>query len=231
MAVYLLLCIGVGVWAMRRTKSASDFFVADRSLGPAVVGLAIFSSTISGFGFVGGPGLVYSTGINSLWMCLTPPLGFALGFYLVAKRIRIMAEVRDTLSLPDIVAARYDSEAARLLMAITIILGHGLPGDADPCHGHRAQGLVEWYGDVCGHQSDYLRTDFDLSPAFLQRDRWNNRVRLYRSHPGRRHDLRGCPSIHHSDQRFGRRRRAAGPRIAQGRFESIAPTARYAVRS
>ncbi|MCH7822804.1 MAG: sodium/proline symporter [Proteobacteria bacterium] len=122
-AVYLVLCIAIGVWAMGRTKSASDFFVAGRSLGPAVVGLAIFSSTMSGFGFVGGPGLVYSTGISSLWMCLTSPLGFALGFYLVAKRIRIMAEVRDTLSLPDIVAARYDSEAARLLMAITIILG------------------------------------------------------------------------------------------------------------
>ncbi len=122
-AVYLLLCIGVGIWAMRHTKSASDFFVAGRSLGPAVVGLAIFSSTMSGFGFVGGPGLVYSTGISSLWMCLTSPLGFALGFYLVAKRIRIVAEVRDTVSLPDIVAARYDSEAARLLMSITIILG------------------------------------------------------------------------------------------------------------
>ena len=123
LVVYLVLCIGVGIWAMRRTKSAGDFFVAGRSLGPAVVGLAIFSSTMSGFGFVGGPGLVYSTGISSLWMCLTSPLGFALGFYLVAKRIRIIAELRDTVSLPDIVAARYDSELARFLTAITIILG------------------------------------------------------------------------------------------------------------
>jgi len=123
LVVYLVLCIAVGIWAMRRTKSAGDFFVAGRSLGPAVVGLAIFSSTMSGFGFVGGPGLVYSTGISSLWMCLTSPLGLALGFYLVAKRIRIVAEVRDTVSLPDVVAARYDSEAARFLTAITIILG------------------------------------------------------------------------------------------------------------
>jgi len=121
--VYLVLCIGIGIWALRRTKSAGDFFVAGRSLGPAVVGLAIFSSTMSGFGFVGGPGLVYSTGISSLWMCLTSPLGLALGFYLVAKRIRIVAELRNTVSLPDVVAARYDSEAARLLTAITIILG------------------------------------------------------------------------------------------------------------
>ncbi len=123
LVVYLVLCVAVGIWAMRRTKSAGDFFVAGRSLGPAVIGLAIFSSTMSGFGFVGGPGLVYSTGISSLWMCVTSPLGLALGFYLVAKRIRIVAELRDTVSLPDVVAARYDSEAARFVTAITIILG------------------------------------------------------------------------------------------------------------
>jgi len=123
LVIYLVLCVAVGIWAMRRTRSAGDFFVAGRSLGPAVVGLAIFSSTMSGFGFVGGPGLVYSMGISSLWMCLTSPLGLALGFYLVAKRIRIVAELRDTVSLPDVVAARYDSEAARLLTAVTIILG------------------------------------------------------------------------------------------------------------
>ena len=121
--LYLVMCVVIGLWAMRRTKSASDFFVAGRSLGPIVLGLAIFSSTLSGFGFVGGPGLVYSMGISSLWMCLSSPLGYALGFYLVAKRIRIIAEIRDTVSLPDIVAARYDSELARFLMAIVIILG------------------------------------------------------------------------------------------------------------
>ena len=121
--LYLVMCVAIGIWAMRRTKSAGDFFVAGRSLGPIVVGLAIFSSTLSGFGFVGGPGLVYGAGISSLWMCLSSPLGYALGLFLVAKRIRIIAEVRDTISLPEIVAARYDSESARLLTAIVIVLG------------------------------------------------------------------------------------------------------------
>jgi SSS family transporter len=120
---YLVLCIAIGLWAMRRTHSAGDFFVAGRSLGPVVIGLAIFSSTLSGFGFVGGPGLVYSTGISSLWMCLSSPIGYALGFFLVAKRLRIIAELRDTMSLPDIVAARYNSETVRFLTAIIIVLG------------------------------------------------------------------------------------------------------------
>lgn len=122
-AAYMGLCIWVGLWAMRKTKSASDFFVAGRGLGPVVVSLAVFSSTLSGFGFVGGPGLVYATGLSSIWMAVCSALGYATGFYLVAKRIRMVAEVRDTMSLPDVVFARYGSEAARLLTAGTILLG------------------------------------------------------------------------------------------------------------
>jgi SSS family transporter len=122
-AAYMALCIWVGLWAMRRTKSAGDFFVAGRGLGPIVVSLAVFSSTLSGFGFVGGPGLVYATGLSSLWMAVCSALGYATGFYLIAKRIRMVAEVRDTMSLPDVVFARYGSETARLLTAGTILLG------------------------------------------------------------------------------------------------------------
>ena len=50
-AIYMVVCVLVGIWAMRKTHSASDFFVAGRGLGPMVVGLAVFSSTLSGFGF------------------------------------------------------------------------------------------------------------------------------------------------------------------------------------
>ena len=122
-AVYMVFCVAVGMWAMRRTHDASDFFVAGRHLGPLVVALAVFSSTLSGFGFVGGPGLVYSSGLSSMWMVIVAGFGYAIGFFLVSKRIRMIAGVRGALSLPDVVAARYRSEWARGLMAVTILLG------------------------------------------------------------------------------------------------------------
>ena len=120
---YMVFCVLTGLWAMRRTHSSSDFFIAGRGLGPIVVSLALFSSTLSGFGFVGGPGLVYSIGASSFWMVVTTSTGYLIGFCLVAKRIRMIAELRDCISLPDIVAARYNSEPVRFLIAITIVLG------------------------------------------------------------------------------------------------------------
>ena len=121
--VYMIFCVLTGLWAMRRTHNTSDFFIAGRSLGPIVVALALFSSTLSGFGFVGGPGLVYSVGVTSFWMVVISATGYAVGFFLVAKRIRMIAELRDCISLPDVVAARYGSQSVRFLIAITIVLG------------------------------------------------------------------------------------------------------------
>ena len=101
LGLYFLLCIGVGVWALRRTKSSQDFFMAGRQLGVMVTAFAIFSSTLSGFGFVGGPGLVYDLGISSLWMIVCGTVAACLSFFLVAKRLRLFAEVYQTVSLPD----------------------------------------------------------------------------------------------------------------------------------
>ena len=120
---YLVMCIGVGLWALRRTKSAHDFFMAGRDLGIVVTGLAVFSSTLSGFGFVGGPGLVYRMGMSSLWMVVCASMGFVLAFYLLGKRLRLFAELRESISLPDAVAARYRSESTRFMCALAILLG------------------------------------------------------------------------------------------------------------
>lgn len=121
--LYMVFCIAVGVWAMRRTNDTRDFFMAGRHLGILVAGIAMFSSTMSGFGFVGGPGLVYALGTSSFWILMTVPFGYAISDYTVGKRLRLLAGALDTVSLPDIIALRYNSEAVRGLSALAIILG------------------------------------------------------------------------------------------------------------
>jgi SSS family transporter len=121
--LYMLLCIIIGIWAMRKTKSSHDFFMAGRDLGIMVTAFAIFSSTMSGFGFVGGPGLVYSMGMSSVWMVVCSAIGYCLSFYLLGKRIRLFAEIGEPVSLPDVVAIRYNNQMTRFLVAIAILLG------------------------------------------------------------------------------------------------------------
>lgn len=122
-ALYMAMCVGVGIWALKRTKSTRDFFMAGRNLGFIVTGVALFSSMMSGFGFVGGPGLVYLMGMSSVWIIITVAPGWAIADFLVAKRLRIFAGFFDAISLPDAVAARYGSETTRLLTSIALLLG------------------------------------------------------------------------------------------------------------
>lgn len=121
--VYMGICIFVGLWALRKTKSSSDFFMAGRDLGIVVTGFAVFSSIMSGFGFVGGPGLVYHMGMSSMWMVIGAPMGTCISFYLLGKRIRLLAELKNSVSLPDVIASRYSSQATRFLASVSILLG------------------------------------------------------------------------------------------------------------
>lgn len=122
-SVYMLACVVVGLWAMRRTKDSSDFFMAGRHLGAFVTAMAVFSSTLSGFGFVGGPELVYQMGMSSLWMVVCVTVGYSLSFFLLGKRLRLFAEVHEPLSLPDVLATRYGSDTTRFLAGIAILCG------------------------------------------------------------------------------------------------------------
>ena len=120
---YLMLCVGVGLWSLRRTKSTQDFFMAGRGLGMFVTAFAIFSSTMSGFGFVGGPGLMYSMGTSSIWILGSVVISNIIVLNLVAKRVRMVAELRECVSLPDVAAARYGAQSVRGSVAIVILLG------------------------------------------------------------------------------------------------------------
>ena len=121
--IYMAMCVAIGLWALRRTKTTRDFFMAGRDLGIIVTAAAVFSSTMSGFGFVGGPGLVYRMGMSSLWMIVCVTIGYGISFFLLGKKLRLFAELCDSISLPDVVAARYRSETARFGTALAILLG------------------------------------------------------------------------------------------------------------
>ena len=121
--IYMVLCIIIGLWAMKRTKNTEDFFMAGRKLGFFITAMAMFSSLMSGFGFVGGPGLIYRMGSSAFWMFMSVTMGFLIMGVLLGKRIRLFGEFTKSVSLPDLAAARYKNETTRLLMSIAIILG------------------------------------------------------------------------------------------------------------
>lgn len=80
------------------------------------------SATLSGFAFIGGPGLVYQAGLGAVFIVLPLSLTNAMGAWVLAKRLRLLAEVRTMITIPDAIAARYDSRAAQGLSGVAILI-------------------------------------------------------------------------------------------------------------
>ncbi len=121
--IYLVFVLGIGIWAVRRTRNAKDFFIAGQGIGLLVTALATMSAAFSGFVFIGGPGLTYKMGVASLFIIL--PVSFSAGLlcWSVAKRLRLLSEVREVLTVPDAVGCRYRSNLASGLAAVAVIVG------------------------------------------------------------------------------------------------------------
>jgi Na+/proline symporter len=120
--VYFAVVAAIGVWATRRTRTAQDFFVAGRGIGLAALTLAAMSATLSGFAFIGGPGLVYAMGLGAMFLILPASVTASMTSWALAKRMRLLHEVRGLITVPDAIGARYRSRAAQGLSGVAIIV-------------------------------------------------------------------------------------------------------------
>jgi Na+/proline symporter len=120
--VYFAVVGAIGVWATRRTKTAADFFVAGEGIGLLALTLAAMSATLSGFAFIGGPGLVYGVGLSAMFIMLPASVTGTMTSWALAKRMRLLGEVRGLITVPDAIGARYRSPAAQGLSGLAILI-------------------------------------------------------------------------------------------------------------
>lgn len=119
---YFLVVAAIGVWALRRTRTAGEFFVAGRGIGLWALAFSAMAATLSGFVFIGGPGLLYSVGLGALYIMLSASITGAMGAWVLARRLRLLGELRGLLTIPDAIGVRYRSPLAQGLAAVAILI-------------------------------------------------------------------------------------------------------------
>jgi Na+/proline symporter len=120
--VYFAVCGTIAAWAARRTRTADDFFVAGTGIGLWTMTLAAMAATLSGFIFVGGPGLLLGGGIGYLFISLSASITTPLSAWALARPMRLLREIRGVVTVPDAVGARYRSPGAQGICAIAILI-------------------------------------------------------------------------------------------------------------
>lgn len=122
---YLLLMVGIGLWAWRRTRSFDDYILGGRSLGSLVTALSAGASDMSGWLLMGLPGALYLTGLSEAWIAIGLVIGAWLNWRHVAGPLRVYTErTQNALTLPDYFTRRFDdrSRVLRILSALVILV-------------------------------------------------------------------------------------------------------------
>lgn len=123
MGLYMLIVLYIGYWAMKQTQSSKDFFIAGKKLGLYALAMASFSAAISGWVFVGGPGLYYNIGQGSLWMTFPTSVSFLMAWIILGKRMRLLTDVKGSMTVSDAVFERYNSKLASGISATALLVG------------------------------------------------------------------------------------------------------------
>lgn len=121
--LYLLVIMVVGLFSMKHQKDMNTYYTGGRRFGPWLVALAVSSTTMSGYGFIGLTGLVYQNGYPVFMIGIFATAGIFVSFLILAKPMRKIAEKFGTMTIPDILEVRYNSKAVRAITALAILGG------------------------------------------------------------------------------------------------------------
>ena len=116
-ALMTLATIGLGFHATRRAKTASDFFVAGRSVSVFWNASAISGEYLSAASFMGIAGLLMKNGYDALWY----PACYATGYLFLLLFIAGPLRRFGAYTIPDFAEGRFNSPTFRKV-AVTFVL-------------------------------------------------------------------------------------------------------------
>ena len=113
---FLALFIAIGAYsATRATKTAGDYLLASRSIGPWMTALSAVATSNSGFMFIGLIGMTYLYGISSAWILVGWVGGDWLAWLVVHKRLRERSAVASVDTIPSFLALDAQGRRSNLL--------------------------------------------------------------------------------------------------------------------
>lgn len=116
-AITVVVTIWMGFWAAKQARTASDFFVAGRSVSVGWNASAISGEYLSAASFMGIAGMVMSSGYDALWY----PVCYACGYLFLLLFIAGPLRRFGAYTIPDFAEGRYDSPLFRKIAVVFVL--------------------------------------------------------------------------------------------------------------
>ncbi len=119
---YLLAMISIGAAAARRAKTVESFFLAGRSLKPALLTATLTATILGASSTLGMAGLGFSEGLTGAWWLLSGTLGLLVLSFFLAEKVRAAG----CFTLPELMGEEYDQRVRFGASALILVSWIGI---------------------------------------------------------------------------------------------------------
>ncbi len=116
-ALVSVATLAIGAYGWRFSRTTSDFFVASRSVRPALNASAIGGEYLSAASFLGIAGLVLAFGTEMLWY----PVGWTAGYLMLLVLVAAPLRRSGAYTLPDFAEFRLESRVVRRFSSVLVV--------------------------------------------------------------------------------------------------------------
>lgn len=109
--------LAIGAYGWRFSRTTSDFFVASRTVRPALNASAIGGEYLSAASFLGVAGLVLVTGTEMLWY----PVGWTAGYLVLLLLVAAPLRRSGAYTVPDFAEGRLESRVVRRFSSVLVV--------------------------------------------------------------------------------------------------------------
>ena len=117
-ALVSVVTLAIGAYGWRFSRTTSDFFVASRSVRPALNASAIGGEYLSAASFLGVAGLVLTFGADMLWY----PVGWTAGFVFLLVLVAAPLRRSGAYTVPDFAEIRLESVLVRRVCSVLVVV-------------------------------------------------------------------------------------------------------------
>ena len=110
--------IFIGILSMKKIKTTSSYFVADRNGSTVTITGSLLATIIGGSSTIGIAGLGYSKGLVGAWWMLVGAIGLLILSFWLAKKVRNYA----VFTLPEILEKQYGGNTTKIIASLVIAM-------------------------------------------------------------------------------------------------------------
>ena len=156
LTVYVIILFLIGIFASRRIKSMSDFYVGGKNIGYWAVAFSARATGESGWLLIGLTGMGAIAGISTYWVVVGEVLGVAISWFFMAKRFKRKTDEFKSITVPDYLESHFKAKTRMIrilsasVLSIFVIIYVSSQIDATGIAFESLLGMNYYYGALLG---------------------------------------------------------------------------------